>query len=541
VRLQRRVEELQMDRVRVQHSVRAALNACPTALVEFCRACKPYSVFRSSIITQPKPPASLPRDQRRGYAVDAIKLLTTMCDTLAPLTNATLPSTVTPLQRFYARNGVKPPRNCTPPLTGAPSPSSVLFVIPAHVPNKANCGLLWATLHSLACFHPDEHVLLVDNDSPFDNVRRTVSKAERPRLLLQRCSPSHGPLGAWAAADKLLQSPQGSSYETVVLLQHSTRLLRPFPLPLPVGCAAVTLMGGMHDACEAPLVPCTPTGVPVKERIAVRYGCAQGPGMSALSAREKLNGCHPSTPWMQMASRLAGELGILCNSSRAWASRRRPTARDNSSGDSGSLLINFPSATAAAPSGAWDGSPSLAFCPATWHWAFHFALGFSRAGWQQWRRFGLWPVQPEDVTRYELEAESPTQIEGETEGETEGIRARNEEGGLLGSLAAIWNEAEGGVAAKRRGSELAVMNQALEILAGVLGQHMNGHRRGCIIQEWFGPNSIIDKGHGSTHAAGLTREACDGTSQEHSWQRVNSLSGLPGRAYPSSRMPLTVR
>ena len=30
VRLQRRVEELQMDRVRVQRSVRAALNACPT-------------------------------------------------------------------------------------------------------------------------------------------------------------------------------------------------------------------------------------------------------------------------------------------------------------------------------------------------------------------------------------------------------------------------------------------------------------------------------------------------------------------------------
>ena len=58
VRLQRRVEELQMDRVRVQRSVREALNACPTALVEFCRACKPYSVFRMSKITQPKPPAS---------------------------------------------------------------------------------------------------------------------------------------------------------------------------------------------------------------------------------------------------------------------------------------------------------------------------------------------------------------------------------------------------------------------------------------------------------------------------------------------------
>ena len=106
----------------------------------------------------------------------------------AMLFNASLPATVTPLQRFYRLAGVEAPSHCTSPSSS--SSSRILFVVTAHLPNRNNCALLWSTLHSLACFHPDERVLLVDNDSPFDNVRRVVESASRPALRLERHAPS---------------------------------------------------------------------------------------------------------------------------------------------------------------------------------------------------------------------------------------------------------------------------------------------------------------------------------------------------------------
>ena len=185
--------------------------------------------------------------------------------------------------------------------------------------------------------------------------------------------------------------------------------------------------------------------------------------------------CHPANAAVSTASRLAGELGIL-------------DVRCNGSAVRSLLPASALAAAAVAP--AWDGSPSLAFCPVTWQsFAFHYAIALTRAGWLQWRRQRLWP--------------------------REGTR-------VLPTLAPLW-DADSPSAA--RDALRAVLNQALEMLCGAMLQRLN-HKR-CVVQDFVGRHSVIDKGHGATHESRTVREVCTGDGKEHSWPFVNSLSGLP--------------
>ena len=150
-----------------------------------------------------------------------------------------------------------------------------LFVVAAHVPDAWNVQLLRDTLVSVHAHHPDNLValLVVDNASPRDGVM-TALKTLEPRIrecvALRRQDTSHGMLGSWYEADAVLRAAATYSagatgshrpdallrtqptcfvrrvatdgVATVVLLQHSTQLVRPLP-SLQSTCAAIALAG----------------------------------------------------------------------------------------------------------------------------------------------------------------------------------------------------------------------------------------------------------------------------------------------------------
>lgn len=130
----------------------------------------------------------------------------------------------------------------------APQPRPTLFVVAAHVPNQQNCALLRRTVATIHCFHPQDTVLVVDNNSPPGNVEDALhmSPAELALHVIRPAGPSRAQLGAWAAAWHWLQAAKSRAaamtYARFALLQHSTILLGPLPPPLP-GCDATALAG----------------------------------------------------------------------------------------------------------------------------------------------------------------------------------------------------------------------------------------------------------------------------------------------------------
>lgn len=140
------------------------------------------------------------------------------------------------------------------------SPS--LFVISAHLTNKANAALLRSALRSLRCHHPRDSVLIVDNDSPHPGVAGTLAldrnlmEASEEALYgvvrITRRKPSLAVLSAWAAADEALRLPHLYGFprdiDRVIFMQHSMRLCQPVPPP-PNGCAATALSGFLNTRC----------------------------------------------------------------------------------------------------------------------------------------------------------------------------------------------------------------------------------------------------------------------------------------------------
>ena len=122
-----------------------------------------------------------------------------------------------------------------------------LFVIAAYLPTNRTCSQLAHTVGSVIRFHPEAHILLVDNDTPKPNLASALSyfhaRGFSERLhISSRQFPSHGQLGSWLVAHALLRRARSSSgagllasdialrsVTRVAMLQHSTPLKYPLP------------------------------------------------------------------------------------------------------------------------------------------------------------------------------------------------------------------------------------------------------------------------------------------------------------------------
>jgi hypothetical protein len=120
---------------------------------------------------------------------------------------------------------------------------SIFFIVVAHTNTLWNCKLLWQTLESIDEYHGGEPILLVDNDSPRENLQHALPP-HVPLARIARCVPSKGMLGALEIGARVLQEPEFESHpwEQVILMQHSTWLVRPLP-PVKLGCPLVALQG----------------------------------------------------------------------------------------------------------------------------------------------------------------------------------------------------------------------------------------------------------------------------------------------------------
>ena len=154
------------------------------------------------------------------------------------------------------------------PRLASPCMSTELVVIATHIRVQTHCDSLARTLGTVQCYHPDAIILIVDNGSPHNNVEGTLSAMRRWRPFRPRhghCEPlangtaqaervhilsvqgSRGQFGAWHLANEWLHERSGrrgdvslDQIETVVLLQHSTRLVKRVRA-LPRGCQAACL------------------------------------------------------------------------------------------------------------------------------------------------------------------------------------------------------------------------------------------------------------------------------------------------------------
>ena len=95
-----------------------------------------------------------------------------------------------------------------------------LFVLATYLPTNRTCAQAAATVGSIFRFHPQAEVLLVDNDSPPGNVRRSVAffltathaSGFGARLHVSVVqSPSRGQLGAWLVAHALLTRAEAAA------------------------------------------------------------------------------------------------------------------------------------------------------------------------------------------------------------------------------------------------------------------------------------------------------------------------------------------
>ena len=111
---------------------------------------------------------------------------------------------LSPLSPRSRTPGTEGPNECVhmPCAARAPEPRPTLFVVAAHVPNQQNCALLRRTVATIHCFHPQDTVLVVDNNSPPGNVEDALhmSPAELALHVIRPAGPSRAQLGAWAAA-----------------------------------------------------------------------------------------------------------------------------------------------------------------------------------------------------------------------------------------------------------------------------------------------------------------------------------------------------
>ena len=117
---------------------------------------------------------------------------------------------LSPLSPRSRTPGTEGPNECVhmPCAARAPQPRPTLFVVAAHVPNQQNCALLRRTVATIHCFHPQDTVLVVDNNSPPGNVEDALhmSPAELALHVIRPAGPSRAQLGAWAAAWHWLQA-----------------------------------------------------------------------------------------------------------------------------------------------------------------------------------------------------------------------------------------------------------------------------------------------------------------------------------------------
>ena len=180
-----------------------------------------------------------------------------------------------------------------------------LFVIMAHVTNPTNCELFTKALRAVQCFHPGELILVVDNDSPFDNVKAILAEdefASTPTTVhLMRRSPSFGFLSAWIAADHFLSNAgMNLNIKRLIFLQHSTHLCQVVP-PAKPHCKATALAGlvpfstggnaqkvadfrfrhsWVSDVAEAKGIACSPP-------CTTRLPCARGRGNATLKVQQR--------------------------------------------------------------------------------------------------------------------------------------------------------------------------------------------------------------------------------------------------------------
>lgn len=228
---------------------------------------------------------------------------------------------------------------------GCPPLGATLFVVTAHLPNPANCALLRRTLRSIRCYHPTDPILIVDNASPFrGNVGSAAASFER--VLIVRQAHSFGQLGAWRVADELLLNltrPSNAEaldamplpfarqpIHSIAVLQHSTRLAG--PLSFIPGCRVVSLGGSARWYM--------PTDDEQQD--------------TPSNARPiKVYNLTPAN--LQFASTVAREAGIECIAP-----------------------CSYPNGTARLHGIHWEP-------------VWHSAAIFSRSGWEDLARLGLWP------------------------------------------------------------------------------------------------------------------------------------------------------
>ena len=145
--------------------------------------------------------------------------------------------------------------------TPAVQPESLLFLVTAHTPTQRACDQLSLTLNSIRSAHATSMVLVVDNDSPANNVAHVLSRFRNDTAMwpTQRQSPSYIQFGALGIANRLIRGPGGMraanallvdapltrrmykrvrEVARVVTLQHSTSLVIPMPPPPNARCVA---------------------------------------------------------------------------------------------------------------------------------------------------------------------------------------------------------------------------------------------------------------------------------------------------------------
>ena len=115
-----------------------------------------------------------------------------------------------------------------------------IFVITSHIPSARNCVYLTDTLNSVVQYHPKSTILIVDNASPFDNVKQVLkhfSNATNATTNMHyiRQNQSLLQLGSWRAAHAYIRTRIYTNYTRVITLQHSTSLRQAVsPQPCPV-------------------------------------------------------------------------------------------------------------------------------------------------------------------------------------------------------------------------------------------------------------------------------------------------------------------
>ena len=125
-----------------------------------------------------------------------------------------------------------------------------IFVITSHIPSSTNCIYLANTLKSVVKHHPESTIIVVDNASPFDNVRGVLksvsfSNVSNTNIHYIRQNESLLQLGSWRAAHAYITKRKYTNYTRVITLQHSTSLKRAVS---PQRCPVMSLSKPKHSS-----------------------------------------------------------------------------------------------------------------------------------------------------------------------------------------------------------------------------------------------------------------------------------------------------